>query len=213
MNFYYIHVPKTGGTSLRDIFLRNLPEGEVLFVNGEKEVELYTEDRLKTLTAIGGHLPLWKFMATPAGISYPCVKFAVLRDPIDRLLSLYNYLSVSKHPDHVKYSGLSFEDFVSVFAKSKPPALHMCYSFSGKGDFETSRANILKHNVAIYSLEDIGDLLVALSTLLGVDAELSHLNKSQKTVTHADTFDLDIGFLEADVELYAAYRNGDLPRL
>jgi hypothetical protein len=130
MNFYYIHVPKTGGMSLRDIFVRHLPEEEVLFVDGENGVQYFTDERLKSLRAMGGHLPLWKFKDTPSGLKYPCVKFAVLRDPIDRFLSLYNYLSVSDHQDHRKYVGLSFDQFASTFANSKPPSLSMCYSFS-----------------------------------------------------------------------------------
>lgn len=213
MNFFYIHVPKTGGTSLRDIFYKNLPEGETLFVDRENDIKFYTEENLKDLRAIGGHLPLWKFMRTDRGKSYPCIKFAVLRDPLDRLLSLYNYLSVSKHEDHRKYYGLGFEDFIEVFAGSKPPSLHMCYSFAKKGTYGTARWNILYHNVAIYSLEDIGDLLEALGALLGVDVDLQHLNKSRRSIEHSNLSGLDLSLMRDDLNLYAAYKNGDFPVL
>ncbi len=114
--FCFSHVPKTAGTSMELILAKNYLLSEVLHVNAP---DLNLQPRLLNLKKnlpklICGHHPLH-------GLLYqllpeqPIFHLTQLRDPIDRVLSYYNYVQGKKdHPLHQQSTGKSIQDFLNL---------------------------------------------------------------------------------------------------
>lgn len=92
--YFFLHIPKTAGTTLNNVFDKNLASGAVL--------DLYTEDqhrafgdvcyeRIAEYSLVRGHVFITDFAELLDGP----VRFKVftfLRDPIQRVISEYNFL-------------------------------------------------------------------------------------------------------------------------
>jgi len=112
----FLHIPKAGGTTLRDIISRQYPKKSILTISHFKD-SLNTIDKLsihqqKTLKIIQGHLlfGIHKRLANP--VSY----ISMVRNPVDHILSGYYYLLRSPaHPlyKHVKKANMSFEEYLT----------------------------------------------------------------------------------------------------
>ncbi len=103
----FLHVPKTGGTSLKE-FLKSKYERENYYeIAWNSETGLRGMDYLNQFIALPqakrdrfdlilGHFPygLHKFL------SRPCMYVTLLRNPLERLLSFYHQLSADHHRSH-----------------------------------------------------------------------------------------------------------------
>jgi hypothetical protein len=96
----YLHIPRTGGTSLRLLMERNYQQDEILPIySGDIE---HPERMLPTealergkLRMVRGHIPY----GIHAHILWArCYYFTVLRDPVDRVWSLWRY--AKRHRSH-----------------------------------------------------------------------------------------------------------------
>ncbi len=96
---YFLHIPKTGGTTLRDIISRQYKRENIFTVPSLKESNAALNDlafeEKKQLEIVQGHLKFGIHEATDRPSQY----FTILRDPIKRVISSYNYiLQVKNHP-------------------------------------------------------------------------------------------------------------------
>jgi len=111
---YYIHIPKTAGTSLRS-FLRNA-------INGEKMCEVYSDigywnaaeyrKGVKDYEIFYGHFSFGFHELLEDNNPY---YVTVLRDPIARVVSLYKHHKLIEHAQHysvIQRESLSLCDFV-----------------------------------------------------------------------------------------------------
>lgn len=110
----FSHVPKTGGTTLEHILAKNFRLSEVLHINAPDLNNCPEVLRLKKKPPklICGHHPMH-------GLLYgllpdqPLTHITMLRNPLDRVLSFYNYiLGKQDHPLHARCQSLSLEAFL-----------------------------------------------------------------------------------------------------
>lgn len=109
----FIHLPKVGGMSLQTAITNALPPGRALRIGDEAERAAFlAEDRggLDRYSFVGGHVSL----ADALPRLRPDAHFVtVLRDPVARLLSAFNYMATWKeHPLHAEFRNIGFSDFI-----------------------------------------------------------------------------------------------------
>ncbi|WP_081702724.1 sulfotransferase family 2 domain-containing protein [Desulfuromonas sp. TF] len=217
MKYFFLHVSKTAGTSLRNALREKLPPDEFLIVEGAPSRETVREilegADLNKIRLIGGHIPNWTFEESANCTGQSWVKFAVLREPFDRLLSLYHYLSASDHPAHACFKGLSIAEFCEFASSGQRPDLNMCYSFSPTGSYDEAHKVILDQNIAIYTIKDLENLFKNLRWKLKIPLAMRFDNKSKKTIDVKDVHTLNTSFLEEDIKLYKAAEENEFSKI
>ncbi len=110
----FSHVPKTAGTSVESYLARQYKMSESLHINAPDLNQLPAVLKMKKNTPrlICGHHPmhglLYQLLPTK-----PLIHMTVLREPINRVVSYYNYVKGKKdHPMYTKVSDLTFEQFM-----------------------------------------------------------------------------------------------------
>jgi hypothetical protein len=117
-NLIFIHIPKTAGSTLNKIIKSQFPNKSVFKVDGlkgDKSIEelrkLDKKERNK-IRCVTGHMNFGVHKYLPRPSNY----ITVLRNPVDRLISLYYFiLRQTEHPLHesIVSNNLSLEDFVN----------------------------------------------------------------------------------------------------
>lgn len=191
---FFIHIPKTGGTTLNNIFINNdwfVPGGHCSFIKYTKYPKsinkfynFFKNSKLKNLTS----------SFEEAGYKKGMLKLAVIRNPKDWLFSIYSHLSYSsflgiefnKHRGWGNILGCnninSFEEFVIKFCNNKfndyliseqlKPILH-----NGKLEVDI----IIKN-------EYLNDFIKQYSKIKGVMKEIKSSNKSLKKRMYLSPF-------------------------
>ena len=88
----YLHIPKTGGTTFRDIIYRQYPSNNILTIPTLNEstgiIKSLSLNREKRLDIIQGHLKHGIHESLEKEVKY----FTIFREPIKRVLSTYYYI-------------------------------------------------------------------------------------------------------------------------
>ena len=130
------HVPKCGGTSIVNYLMSNYRQDEVFYIRGVQQmayIDYYKRlsesqrDRFHLIVGHGAHQLLDE-------ISDTWITFTVLRDPVKRIISHYNY--VLRTPNHylykkVKSSGMPLEAYATSSLTSELRNNFVC-RFIGK---------------------------------------------------------------------------------
>lgn len=171
----FLHVPKAGGTSIAAAFGRPDP----------------------------GHFTLSEMLALRDTGDMPRSAFAVLRDPVERLVSTYEYLrslhdnyGTSTVPQVLRYD--TFDGFVRGFISSVDVEQH--YFFRPVGSIIQGDGNIEIFLINFKGLTDTFSLFS--SEVLGRALQLPHANVGRKA--HVAGNELSGTSLEIVQEQYAA---------
>ncbi|PFB01108.1 hypothetical protein CN383_12180 [Priestia megaterium] len=134
----FMHIPKTGGSTLNEIFKNQYKEDEVLIHipldRLASEFNNLSDIKRDKIKGISGH---YNF-GVHEHINKPYTYFSIVRHPIDRVISLYYFLSRS--PGYARYEelkGMTLEEFVT---KNKQANNHQTLFFSGNGTFDLALA-------------------------------------------------------------------------
>jgi hypothetical protein len=115
----FIHNLKTGGKTLRGVIPRQYKQNSVYDMVGkfEKLSELEDLKRLdfQTISSIQGHLLFGVHQLVPQSSTY----ITVLREPIDRIISLYHYILAKPGKGLHKMSGEHLESFEEFLGKAE----------------------------------------------------------------------------------------------
>ena len=113
--FIHLHIPKTGGTTLRDIIQRQYRSEKILMIPKLEESENILKEvstsQINQLKLIQGHLKYGIHNHFHRRAKY----FAIIRDPINRVLSTYYYvLSQKNNPQNLSTSNnqMTIYDYV-----------------------------------------------------------------------------------------------------
>lgn len=172
-SWLFVHVPKCGGTSVLNAIRATHPEPHGLELNGDHLVEKnaileHFADRLARARVVFGHrvfAGLMRFMPQPARM------VTVLRNPIDRAISHYNYI-LTRPPDRQRVHGVLTQNDVRVpfaaWLEGFPPASnHLVWMmFHVLGDsprvFDFSlRAGAEEHRIVSARLREFAHVHVA----------------------------------------------------
>ena len=194
----YIHIFKAAGTSIQ-MQMRNAfgVEG-VPKVNdgpgfGDRISSVLSSNKVKVLA---GHFRYFRVAKEFEKIYHTApVCFSFVRDPIDRIVSAYNYFRGNPSEKwHRESLHLDINDFVKFIMENDSDIIrnHQCKALSGgmEGSFEAAKSNIEKNFYFVGSVENNGKSAAAMKNLLGIDiSPASFSNRSVKHQTRSDLSD------------------------
>jgi hypothetical protein len=174
------HIPKTAGWALHAALLPIYGEAHSLRVNDGNDLA-----RLRALTPrelahyryISGH---FRYSDVRAKCRDDALLISILRDPVRRLISEFNYIaSWTGHPHHDHFKNLRFSDHVianAAFIRGL-----QCDWLSGHRDAERAMAVIRQDYALIGTVDKYSAFLGALARLIGKDipAEPSNVTQGQ----------------------------------
>lgn len=113
----FIHIPKTGGTTLEHILKQQYGQDELYALRPRKGVVLnsfltLSPSEMNSIKVLKGHLTfgVHEKIRDIANIKY----FSMIRKPENRLVSLYRHIQRDiKHPQHHKFKGFTFSEFLN----------------------------------------------------------------------------------------------------
>jgi hypothetical protein len=124
----FVHVPKAGGTTLRRIIRRQYRPGSIHDVppGSPPEIPPGAGARIRVLQ---GHIPYGSHHV----LALPADYVTILRDPVDRVASLYYY--ARSRPSHEMYAWTQRASLAEFAAGGHPETLnHQCRLISGRLD-------------------------------------------------------------------------------
>ncbi|MEZ5569492.1 MAG: sulfotransferase family 2 domain-containing protein [Halioglobus sp.] len=84
----YLHIPKAAGTSHRQYLFQVYSENAVFWYGLNSDAERFVASEVNASAVIGGHRPLHFYPP-----SFNAVYSSILRDPVERAVSFFNYCS------------------------------------------------------------------------------------------------------------------------
>ncbi|UFJ42542.1 sulfotransferase family protein [Brevibacillus humidisoli] len=196
---FFIHLPKTSGTTLLELMTNQYPSSALQLVYGnEKEAMTnLSQDTTGNIRCVYGHFMFGLHQYTSRPFSYA----AMLRDPVDRVISLYYF-----HKE--KLSHTTLQQFVS----SDFPEVEnhqTLYLAGGQFDLQRAKANLATYFTVVGITERFADSLFLLIKELGwsnIDAYWftnRTPNRPHKDEISRDALELIMKKNQLDLQLYA----------
>jgi len=176
-NFIFVHIPKTGGTSLALALEARAHRDDILI--GDTPKAIRRKGRVRKLAAQGR---LWKHSTLadidgvlPPGKLEQMFVFTLVRNPWDRLVSYYHWLRTQSfdHPAVRLAKALSFADFV------QHPGTYGAMHASPAASYVTDVTGINRASAYI-RLEALPEDLAPLERHLGFALDVPHANSSAR---------------------------------
>lgn len=206
----FIHLPKTGGSTMYDIINNHIFPGEnnFLYVGNQEQFKQFQELNFEQVSAykvIGGHM---NFLITQSKLGESIRNFftlTLLRNPVAQSISLYQYiLQTPQHFKHNKVKEMSFEEFID--SDSYIPNIQ-CKIISNQHSWQAT-LEILKNQFDCFgTLENFDSIVEKVCQHFGKAVpSYQILNKSKKIVNPEEVnyrlFDKILSRNDQDVKLY-----------
>ncbi len=164
----FIHIPKCGGQSvlygIHQIFgsnkilkIWNPKFGATVSIDGFQNMEI---EKIKKYDCIAGHIP-YNIIRDKLGEDLIKQYFicSTLRDPVDRIVSAYNYISSSHHPNGDDVQNMKFSQFID----SKYAFNEQCNYICEKTDADSALRVIESEYALVYPIYRIDELIQILT--------------------------------------------------
>ena len=188
----FLHIPKTAGTSFLTVLGNVFGERRVRRLGGADEttqaqIDRIVADEIQDVDCLVGHFPIHRFAKCLDAFR----PFTILRDPVDRVMSLFRFFKRSPEKELSELpDGFGFDDFI----ESRVPHNYaqtrnmMCRMLCGDEEMSDPSA------AAFWQPRDPGAVVdQALATLRGIDFGLVEDMQSTRVLLRhawATTFDL-----------------------
>lgn len=206
---YFLHIPKTGGTTLRLLLESQLAAQEIFpFRNTRSEVGLVKEN------LVSGHFPYW-FCRNLDDQFDDAFKVTILRDPVERYLSflrakkkadgtlpdLESVLNLRQMPNNPYSEGLVDNAFCR-FLTTNP-------FLEGEPLLEDAKGTLDKFDCLIF-FDHFASDIIDLSKRLGIDLDVEDIPKLNATDPEPVSIELleEVrGLNKLDIQLYEYAKN------
>jgi hypothetical protein len=181
----FMHIQKTGGTTLINIMQKQYPPDEVLAWHHKRKKNISNELKSKLKCVHHAHVPF--------GVHsfYPDRQFTYItmfRDPVERVLSQYYFIQELKdHPLHKRVKGMSLEQFLDdhYHRSFRLTRNYQTQMVSGsmnpkKANLKKAKKNIKSYFAVVGITEMFNESLFLIKKTLGWD-NLSYLKEN---ITH-----------------------------
>ncbi|MCE0505135.1 sulfotransferase family protein [Roseivivax sp. GX 12232] len=195
--YLFVHIPKTGGTSLALALEARAHRDDILI--GDTPKARARRKRLKTLGPAAGRV--WKHASLrdvagllPEAALAPLKVVTLVRNPWDRMVSYYHWLQDQSfdHPAVRRAKALSFADFLADPATGAALRAAPYGSYVTRPDGEEAETLFLR-------LEYLQTDLPAFEALLGFRLALPHANRSARAEDWRGYYDAETRARVADL--------------
>lgn len=195
----FVHIPKCGGQSIETLFLDDLEldwDTRAPLLLRPNDTPRLGPPRLAHLLA--SEYLRFKYISDEQYKTY--YKFAVVRDPYARVVSLYNYLIPQGDFDSFLFGWLSKQFELKDSYRSYPHEYKGLYHFvRPQAEFIHTETGALLVD-EVFRLEDISKWIGELTKKCGLSSTLKHVNKSENRIGMKD---LNDQHFKKITELYA----------
>lgn len=181
--FVFVHIHKTGGMSLFSALSETLGKDACLrFANGGTrdtlEFESLSQERISNLRLISGH---FFYPSLLRKITPEWTPIVIVRDPLARLISAYNYMSQSFHELSNELAHMSFEEYYNfIMQKGDSEQNIQCKYICGHPSFERTYDTLKKNKFIFSSLDNLPVLFNTVSERIGYKIACREINISKK---------------------------------
>ncbi|WP_395377347.1 sulfotransferase family 2 domain-containing protein [Marinicella sp. W31] len=187
----YSHIPKNAGTTLEYILSKNQRLSDVLHVNApdlNKQPDLLNLKK-NSARLICGHHPMHGLLYQLLS-DEPLIHMTMLRNPLDRVISYYNYISGNQqHPFHEAVSDMPIDAFIehpqlteisNGQAKRLSGYLHSNDSYDEDVLFATAKKVLEQCFTVVLITEQFNQSLLILQKMLNLQ-DIYYLPHNQST--------------------------------
>jgi hypothetical protein len=216
----FLHLPRTGGTTLRDILSKQYSD-KVTFENKtlldtDQNFNAENKSEKRKHKLIKGHV----YFGIHEHITQNCTYFSMMRNPIERVTSLYNYIkNRSKHKDYEYIKNKSITHYIeskrNLFMDNgqtrllagRHTSLEVPFRRINEGHLEQAKENIKSHFILVGLTERYDETLLLLQRMLQWKTPTYSIanaaKREKKTKQHAPKFrELIAEYNQLDLLLY-----------
>jgi hypothetical protein len=166
----FVHIPKTGGATLRSILLRNYPRSTVYRSAPSvlpDPAEFSEQDRAR-IRVYEGHMPF----GLHTRLSEPATYITLVRDPVERAISRYHY--ILERPEHPQYQKVRAYRDLKEFSCDAPNEQVMLLAgprqrgvVASEARLEEAKENLRRHFAVVGLTEQFDETLLLLKRRFG----------------------------------------------
>lgn len=201
----FLHIPKTGGTTLNTIFRNQYDRSEFFdhesYQDELMKLEELTDEVKQKLVAVSGHY----YFGIHTQFTKPFTYFTIVREPVDRVISAYYFLK--NFPGYERVQTMTLEEFVL----NEPEAQNM-QTMLVSGDLH-SNPSLQKAKEHLRNFKVVGVTEQFNETLFLLQKEYGWVNilykktnitksRRQKSDIPTDVIELINHYNSLDIELY-----------
>ncbi|MGE7184326.1 sulfotransferase family 2 domain-containing protein [Peribacillus sp. NPDC006672] len=200
----FMHIPKTGGTTLNEIFKKQYKLNEIFdhdsFQKKMMKMDELTEVEKRNIKAITGHY----FYGIHQEFSRPFNYFTMLRDPVERVISSFYFLK--DYPGYEMVKDMTLEEFVV-----KGPEAPNLQTLLVCGNQEIPDIEKAKENLKTFSVVGVTELFNETLFCLKKEYAWGDIHYTRKNITKnrlakeevpSDIINLIKKYNSVDIELY-----------
>ena len=184
---FFFHIPKCAGSTLWEVIWDIYGTRDVFLAKSKKQharLEAMPLEKRLSYSGIGGHGSL-RFFRKMLGDMERYHKIVTLRDPIDRVISEYNYIRT--RPQHPRHKIVAAGDFDAYISETAQPNRQVKL-LTGSGDDSEGAFEIVTRFFDDWSMSaDVGQMAERLYEVTGtIPRPVAYKNKATSSFSRRD---------------------------